>query len=717
MPGKELNDAVSAETETSETETENKSSANASTLTGGSLLRNLSIGARIWSLVGIGAFGVISLGVSTNFSLSELDANEKSLATYGSIASLERQLEINALQMRRSEKDFLIRKLPKYQDKYATAEQNGQSTVKKLRQISEAKSIDGELQALSDGLKTHAGQFAIVFGLQKSLGFDEKSGLEGDLRKAVHGVEARLKAAKLDNLTVKMLMMRRHEKDFIMRGASKYIGRIDKRQAEFRSLLAASALPPAEQEAINSLLDRYVSDFKKFADGSLALKTETKKLSTIFADMVPSFKKVSGFAEQRLSAARTAFDKTKHSLMLTLLVMTIAIVAFSLLAGYFIARSIVGPVKSMANVVTALADGNTDIEVTGTEYRDETGTMATALEVFRANLIETAALRVEQREAEKRALEEESRRAEEKRAAEAKAVDDKRDADAQAEAARKQALIEMADGFEKSVMGVVESLSSAATEMQSSAETMSATADQTSKQATAVAAASEEATVNVQTVASSAEELSASIQEISRQVSQSNQIAQNAVGEAKQTNEKVEGLAEAAQKIGDVVNLINDIASQTNLLALNATIEAARAGDAGKGFAVVASEVKSLATQTGKATEEIGAQIAAIQAATGEAVEAIQGIGSTIGQLGEIATSVASAVEEQGAATREIASSVQQAAAGTQEVSGNITQVTQTASETQNSSGQMLDAAKELAQQGNVLRQEVDKFLQEVRAA
>jgi methyl-accepting chemotaxis protein len=391
--------------------------------------------------------------------------------------------------------------------------------------------------------------------------------------------------------------------------------------------------------------------------------------------------------------------------------------AVTLLLAFYMVRGITRPMTRLADATKRLADGDTATEITLRESGDEVGTLVKATKVFRENLIQNEHLQAEQREAEKREAEEESRRAEEKRTAEARTEEEKRAADAKAEAARKQAMIEMADNFEKSVMGVVESLSSAATEMQSSAETMSATADQTNQQATAVAAASEEATVNVQTVASSAEELSASIEEISRQVTQSNQIAQSAVDEAQQTNEKVEGLAEAAQKIGDVVSLINDIASQTNLLALNATIEAARAGDAGKGFAVVASEVKSLATQTGKATEEIGAQITAIQGATGEAVQAIQAIGSTIGQLGEIATSVASAVDQQGSATREIASSVQQAAAGTQEVSGNIAQVTQAASETQASSGQMLGAAKELAQQGNVLRTEVDKFLQEVRAA
>jgi methyl-accepting chemotaxis protein len=257
----------------------------------------------------------------------------------------------------------------------------------------------------------------------------------------------------------------------------------------------------------------------------------------------------------------------------------------------------------------------------------------------------------------------------------------------------------------------VEVVASAAEEMQASAQSMSSTAEETNTRSMAVAAASEEAAQNVQTVAAAAEELSSSINEISRQVSQSNTISQEAVEQAQKTNVTVQGLAEAAQKIGDVVNLINDIASQTNLLALNATIEAARAGEAGKGFAVVASEVKNLATQTAKATEEIAAQITSMQSVTTEAVTAIDSITNTIGKISEIAAAISTAVEEQGAATSEISQNVAQAAAGTSEVSENIAGVTQAAQESGQSAGQVLDAAKSLAEEGERMRQEVEAFL------
>jgi methyl-accepting chemotaxis protein len=390
--------------------------------------------------------------------------------------------------------------------------------------------------------------------------------------------------------------------------------------------------------------------------------------------------------------------------------------ALTLLFGIFIVRGITVPIGRVTNATKRLAEGDKDTEISIRETGDEVGTLVRAIKVFRENLIETDRLQTQRREAEERALEEERRREEEKREAERQETvkREKEAAERQEQADRIEKII---SEFDNQVTMALDAVAAAASQMQGSAQAVSASAEQTNQKAGAVAAASEEASTNVQTVATATEELSSSIQEISRQVSHSNEISQSAIEQARQTNAKVEGLAEAAQKIGEVVNLINDIASQTNLLALNATIEAARAGEAGKGFAVVASEVKSLATQTAKATEEIASQIGAIQGATNDAVQAIQEISTTISQIGEIATTVASAVEEQGAATGEIATNVQQAAIGTQEVSNNITQVTQAAGESQAASVQMLEAANSLAQQGDSLRQNVDRFLKDVRSA
>ncbi len=345
------------------------------------------------------------------------------------------------------------------------------------------------------------------------------------------------------------------------------------------------------------------------------------------------------------------------------------------------------PVVAMTGAMKDLSAGNLDVEIPAQNRADEVGGMAEAMQTFKESAVEQKRLEEAEREAQERR---------EKRA---------------------KYLVELTETFDTQASEIVNTVAGASAEMRSTAEAMSATADQTSSQTTAVAAASEQATANVQTVASASEEMSASINEINRQVAQSAEITAKANSEAERTNETVQSLADAAQKIGEVVGLISEIAEQTNLLALNATIEAARAGEAGKGFAVVASEVKNLATQTAKATEEISEQVGGMQSVTGDAVGAIKGIGDTIGEINAISETIASAVSEQGAATREIAENTQQAATGTQEVSSNIAGITQAASETGSAAQQVLESAGELSEQSDKLRGVVEKFISDVKAA
>jgi methyl-accepting chemotaxis protein len=361
-----------------------------------------------------------------------------------------------------------------------------------------------------------------------------------------------------------------------------------------------------------------------------------------------------------------------------------------LVAGLFLllGRSIVNPINAMTVAMRKIAGGETEVNVPALERRDEVGAMAKSVQIFKDNMIEAGRLRGEQDVLK-----------------------------TQADAERKLLLSRMADEFERGVRASIDTLAGAAREMQATSTSMSVTAGEASQQATTVAAVAEQASTNVQMVAAATEELSSSVSEIGRQVTQSAQIAGQAVAEANRTNVTVQGLSAAAQKIGDVVKLISDIASQTNLLALNATIEAARAGEAGRGFAVVANEVKSLASQTAKATDEISMQVGAMQGATTEAVRAIESIGRTIGAINEITSAISISVDQQGSATQEIARNVQEAARGTGQVSGNIASVNQAADKTGSEANKVLFSADQLSGQAATLRTDVDRFLADIRAA
>ncbi|QOZ06746.1 methyl-accepting chemotaxis protein [Bradyrhizobium sp. CCBAU 51765] len=406
--------------------------------------------------------------------------------------------------------------------------------------------------------------------------------------------------------------------------------------------------------------------------------------------IVPAIQMFYGVRDAALAEAADRASAARDGALAMLALAGVVVTALlGTLAGVTIMlrRRVVTPLAKLADVIGVLAAGRHEVEIPATGRNDEIGQVAGSLQHFKDSLLAK------------------------------KAADEAAAVEAEAKLKRSQRMDQIAREFEAMIGDVVNTVSSASSELEASAGTLTSTADQSEKVTATVAAASEQASTNVQTVAAAAEEMASSVDEIGRQVQDSARIAGEAVQQAVRTNDHVGELARAAGRIGDVVELISQIAGQTNLLALNATIEAARAGEAGRGFAVVASEVKALAEQTAKATGEISQQISGIQTATEDSVGAIKSIGDTISRMSEIASAIAAAVEEQGAATREISRNVQQAARGTQQVSASIVDVQRGASQTGSASSNVLASARSLSGESSRLKVEVGKFLDAIRAA
>jgi methyl-accepting chemotaxis protein len=651
------------------------------------LLSRFSLKIQIGLIGAIGALALLLLG-----SFQQFERNRESVfwTKAQAVSALHEQmtaLNLALLEARRAEKDFLLRNDEKYvvRNKEMVARADG--LLAEAIAHPEANTIADLLSRTKKELTAYRDAFSAVAATQVRIGLNETKGLLGSLRASVHSVESVLKDNEQPALTISMLLMRRHEKDFIARKDAKYVEEMKKRHAEFTAALAASSLPSTLAADITAKMAAYQGDFLAMAEATLSLNGQIKKLSDAYSVMDPILVEA---AERQDAATEEALAKSEEVRLQAERMGWIAlsgIVAVLIVISLVISRGIANPLLTLGDVMRKLASDDLTVSVTGAERRDEVGMMARSVEVFRANGLEMRRLAAEREKAEAGAAEE-----------------------------RRAALLDVANDFESQVNGIVEAVASVAVQVESAAQTVAATSEQTRQQSTAVASASEEASRNVNMIAGATEELSSSIQEIGRQVALSSGITAAAVREADDANRMVEGLSNSVQSIGNVVQLISDIANQTNLLALNATIEAARAGEAGKGFAVVASEVKSLATQTARATEEIQSKVAEVQGSAGFAVTGIKGIGVTVVRINEIATTVASAVEEQSAATGEIATNVQQAAIGTQEVSRNVSGMMTVARNAGTASGELLNAARGLSRDTGRLQREVGAFLGQLRA-
>jgi methyl-accepting chemotaxis protein len=635
----------------------------------------------------LGISGVVVIGAIYLASLQIEARSQRAADEFGALALLTSKVSEGLLQGREIATEFLQKPTDK------KIETHHEVVAISVGHLAEIERLVGDLPE-SDPLRKAASfrgvinsyttRFSNVVSAQKLIGFNEKEGLQGKLRAAVHTVESQLKKYDQPRLAVLMLMMRRHEKDFMLRGDEKYGDELRKRVDEFAPELAKADLPAAEKAEIAKLIDVYRMSFLAYMAGQSTLIEEGEDLGQIYERLRPSLLAVRKAADDRLETVKRELAHVRDIVFWSICSTVLLTAMMALLVGHWLAT----PLLRMAGAMDRLAQGDIDSAIAPVNRRDEIGKISKALAVFHEKLLENRRLTAEHAEAQSRA-----------------------------ETDRRNAMIEVADGFEDAVSQIVQKVSTASAEIELAAGNLTKTAEATQQLSATGASASEQSSENVQSAAAASAQIVTSVTEISRQVQESQKVANAAVQQAERTNDRIAELLQAADRIGEVVKMISAVAAQTNLLALNATIEAARAGEAGRGFAIVASEVKALAGQTAKATEEIGTQITQIQGATHHSVSAIREIGGTINRISEISSAIAAAVEQQGAATQAISRNIQQAAQGASQVASSIADVNRAATDTGSAAGQVHGSARELRQESNHLRGEVEKFLTSVRTA